>query len=118
MTIKTIEGTEITTETIEIKGMGRSNVPKTTNKKIKFQCVSNSNSKETNPGELIHTGIDGVVDKTKLNIFEDGSDEEYLKFIKEFQNYIDAYKIWNDGHAAYIAYKNFRRCLAGAARDL
>jgi hypothetical protein len=59
-----------------------------------------------------------VVDKTKFNIFEDGNDEDYLKLIKEFQNYIDTYEIWNDEHAAYIVYKNFRRCLAGAARDL
>ena len=26
--------------------------------------------------------------------------------------------MWNDEHAAYIVYKNFRRCLSGAARDL
>ena len=76
------------------------------------------NSKETNAVELKYTGIDGVVDKTKFSIFEDGYDEDYLKLIKEFQNYIDTYEIWNDEHAAYIVYKNFRRCLAGAARDL
>ena len=44
------------------------------------------NSKETNAVELKYTGIDGVVDKTKFNIFEDGNDEEYFKLVKEFQN--------------------------------
>jgi len=76
------------------------------------------NSKEVNAVELKYTGIDGSVDKTKLNIFEDGNDKEFLKLVKEFQNYIDTYEMWNDEHAAYIVYKNFRRCLSGAARDL
>jgi hypothetical protein len=76
------------------------------------------NSKEVNAVELKYTGIDGSVDKTKLNIFEDGNDKEFLKLVKEFQNYIDTYEIWNDEHTAYIVYKNFRRCLSGAARDL
>jgi hypothetical protein len=62
------------------------------------------NSKETNTVELKYTRIDGVVDKTKFNIFEDGNDEEYLKLMKEFQNYIDTYEIWNNEHAAYIVY--------------
>jgi len=76
------------------------------------------NSKAVNAVELKYTGIDGSVDKTKLNIFEDGNNKEFLKLVKEFQNYIDTYEIWNDEHAAYIFYKIFRRCLAGAARDL
>jgi hypothetical protein len=38
--------------------------------------------------------------------------------IKEFQNYVDTYEIWNDEPAAHTIYKIFRRCLAGAARDL
>ena len=75
-------------------------------------------AKEANMVELKYTGIDGTVDKTKLNIFEDGNDKEFLKLVKEFQNYIDTYEIWSDEHAAYIVYKIFRRCLAGAARDL
>jgi hypothetical protein len=53
-----------------------------------------------------------------LNIYEDGSDEEFLKLVKEFQNYIDIYNVWEDEHAAHTIYKNFGRCLAGAARDL
>jgi hypothetical protein len=75
-------------------------------------------SKETNSAELKYTDMDGSVDKTKLNIPEDGTDEEFLKLIKEFQKYVDTYEIWNDEHAAHTVYKNFRRCLAGAARDL
>jgi hypothetical protein len=75
------------------------------------------NSKETSTVELKYTDLDGAVDKTKLNIYEDGSDEEFLKLIKEFQNYVDTYDIWEDEHAAHSVYKNFRRCLAGAARD-
>jgi hypothetical protein len=75
-------------------------------------------AKEASTVELKYTGIDNTVDKTRFNIFEDGNDEEYLKLIKEFQNHVNTYEIWNDEHAAYIVYKNFRRCLAGATRDL
>jgi len=75
-------------------------------------------AKDTNIVEQKYTGIDGTVNKTKLNIFEDGNDEEYLKLIKEFQNHVSTYEIWNDEHAAYIVYKNFRKCLAGATCDL
>jgi hypothetical protein len=53
------------------------------------------NSKETETVELKYTDIDGQVDKTKLHIYENGSDEELLKLIKEFKNYVDTYDIWN-----------------------
>jgi hypothetical protein len=76
------------------------------------------NSKDANSVELKYTDMDGSVDKTKLNVYEDGSDEEFLKLIKEFNNYVDTYDIWDDEHAAHTIYKNFRHCLAGAARDL
>jgi hypothetical protein len=76
------------------------------------------NSKDANSVELKYTDMDGSVDKTKLNVYEDGSDEEFLKLVKEFNYYVDTYNIWNDEHAAHTIYKNFRRCLAGAARDL
>jgi hypothetical protein len=33
--------------------------------------------------------VDGSVEKTKINGYDDGNDEEYLKLIKEFQNYIE-----------------------------
>jgi hypothetical protein len=54
----------------------------------------------------------------KLSIYEDGSDEAYLKMIKEFKNYVSTYNIWDEENAARTVYRNFRRCLAGAARDL
>ncbi len=38
--------------------------------------------------------------------------------IKEFQNFVDTYKIWSTDNTACTIYQNFRRCLAGAARDL
>jgi hypothetical protein len=78
----------------------------------------NRNSKELNSAELKYTDMDGAVDKTKLNIYKDGSNEDFLKLIKEFCNYIETYDIWQDEHAALTIYKNFCRCLAGAARDL
>jgi hypothetical protein len=59
------------------------------------------NSKETNSVELKYTGMDGAVDKTKLNIYKDGTDEEFLKLIKEFQNYVETYEIWNNEHATH-----------------
>jgi hypothetical protein len=43
------------------------------------------NSKETNTVELKCTDLDGAVDKTKLNIYGDGTDEEFLKLLKGFQ---------------------------------
>jgi hypothetical protein len=76
-----------------------------------------SNSKETNSVELKNT-VDGIVEKTKLSIYEDGSDETCLKMIKEFQNYVNTYNIRDEENAARAFYHNFRRCLAGAARDL
>jgi hypothetical protein len=74
-------------------------------------------SKETNSVEFKYN-VDGSVEKTKMNFYEDGNDEEYLKLIKEFQNYIETYGIWDEENAARTIYRNFRRCLAGAARDL
>ena len=55
----------------------------------------------------------------KLHIYENGSDEEFLKLVKEFNNYVQTYNIWNaqNQNAAHTVYKNFCRCLAGAARD-
>jgi hypothetical protein len=74
-------------------------------------------TKETSSVEFKYN-VDGSVEKTKMNVYEDGNDEEYLKLIKEFQNYIDTYGIWDEENAARTIYRNFRRCLAGAARDL
>jgi hypothetical protein len=75
-------------------------------------------AKEANTVELKYTVIDRTVDKTRLNIFEDGNDEEYLKLIRVFQNHVTTYEFWNDEHAAYTVYKNFQRCFTGATRDL
>jgi len=73
------------------------------------------NSKKTASIEFKYN-VDGATEKTKLSVYEDGSDESFLKTIKEFQNYID--EIWDDNNAAQTVYQNFRRCLAGSARDL
>jgi hypothetical protein len=54
----------------------------------------------------------------KAKCIQNSSDEEFLKVVKEFQNYIETYKIWNDEHTAHTVYKNFHRCLAGATKDL
>jgi len=48
--------------------------------------------KETNSVEFKYN-VDGSVEQTKINIYEDGNDEEYLKLIKEFQNYVETYGI-------------------------
>jgi len=53
-----------------------------------------------------------------MSIYEDGNDEAYLKLIKEFQNYVETYGIWDEENTARTIYRNFCRCLAGAARDL
>lgn len=71
------------------------------------------NSKEANS---VENTVDGIVEKTTLSIYEDGSDEMYLKMIKEFQNYTETYDIWDQATPHCVP--NFRRCLAGAARDL
>jgi hypothetical protein len=75
------------------------------------------NSKETRSVEFKYT-IDGTVEKTSMSVYEDGNDEEFLKLLKEFQNYVNTYDIWEGENAARTIYRNFRRCLAGAARDL
>jgi hypothetical protein len=62
--------------------------------------------------------MDGTTEKTKLSVYEDGSDESFLKMVKEFQNYVNTYGIWDGDNAASTVYRNFRRCLAGSARDL
>ncbi len=63
-------------------------------------------SKETNSVEF-KSNVDGSVEKTKMNVYKDGNDEEYLKLIKEFQNYIETYGIWDEENAARTIYRNF-----------
>jgi hypothetical protein len=74
-------------------------------------------TKETKEVEFKYD-IDGVTERTKISIFEDGNDEEYLKMIKEFQHYLETFEVWNNANAARIVYRNFRRCLSGATKDL
>ncbi len=75
----------------------------------------NQNSKGADTVELKYTDIDGSVDKMKFHIYKNGTDKEILELIKEFQNCINTYKIWGNNNAAHTIYKNFCRCLAGAA---
>jgi hypothetical protein len=37
--------------------------------------------------------MDGSMDKTNFNVYDDRTDEEFLKLMKEFQNCADTYKI-------------------------
>jgi hypothetical protein len=63
-------------------------------KKVPMRYQTQS-SKETSTVEFKYE-IDGNTEKTKLNVYEDGNDEEFLKMIKEFQNYVETYGIWNE----------------------
>ena len=66
-------------------GQSKQNEEKEQQKDKKFPMrYQVSSSKETNSVELKNT-VDGIVEKTKLSIYEDGSDEAYLKMIKEFR---------------------------------
>jgi hypothetical protein len=89
---------------------------KTNDKKVTMRYQIR-NTKEMNSVEFKYN-VDGSVEKTKINGYEDGNDEEYLKLIKEFQNYIETYRIWDKENAARAIYRIFCRCLTGAARDL
>jgi hypothetical protein len=62
--------------------------------------------------------IDERSEKVKLPVFEDGSDEQFLKLVKEFQNMTDTYDLWEQDNGARTVYRSFRRCLGGSARDL
>jgi hypothetical protein len=62
--------------------------------------------------------IDGITERTKINIYEDGNDEEYLKMTKEFQNSLETFEIWENENAAHIVHRNLRRCISGATKDL
>ena len=75
------------------------------------------NSKDASSVEFKYE-IDGIMERTKINIYEDGNDEEYLRMIKEFQNYLETFEIWENENAARIVYRNFRRCISGATKDL
>ena len=38
--------------------------------------------------------------------------------VKEFQNYLETFKIWDNENAVCIVYRNLRRCISGATKDL
>jgi hypothetical protein len=62
--------------------------------------------------------VDDASEKVKLPIFEDGTDEQFLKLVKEFSNMITTYELWNKPYGNLLVYRSFRRCLARYARDL
>lgn len=77
------------------------------------------NSKDTSKNSVeFKYELDGAMEKTKVNINGDGSDEEYLKMIKEFSNYLETFEMWEKKYAARIIYQNFLRCIFGATKDL
>jgi hypothetical protein len=75
------------------------------------------NSKETSSVKLKYD-VDGTVEKTKVNMYKDGNNDECLKMMKEFRNYVMPYEIWENENAACTVYRSFWRCLSGAATDL
>jgi len=50
------------------------------------------NSKETSSVKLKYD-VDGTVEKTKVNMYKDGNNDECLKMMKEFRNYVMPYAI-------------------------
>jgi len=48
--------------------------------------------------------VDGTVEKTKLSVYEDGSDEVYFKMMKRFSNYVKSYGIWDEENTACAVY--------------
>ncbi len=52
-------------------------------------------------------GIDRVIEKTILTVYEDSSNEAFLNMMQEFQNCIKTYKIWNDENDPCTVYRNF-----------
>jgi len=73
--------------------------------------------KETKEVEFKYE-IDGVTERTKISIYEDGNDKEFLKMIKELQHYLETFEVWDNANAARIINQNFQRCLSGATKDL
>ncbi len=56
-----------------------------------------------------------------MNVYEDRTQEEILKLVKEFKNLIDTYNLWRNGTVAEFTatiYADFRCCLRGNARDM
>jgi hypothetical protein len=69
----------------------RTNNKEQKDKKVPMCCQIRI-SKETHNVVLKYTDMDRSIDKTKLNAYQDGTDEEFLKLIKEFPNYVEITK--------------------------
>jgi hypothetical protein len=52
--------------------------------------------------------IDELTEKVKLTIFEDGTDEQFLKLLKEFRNMIETYELWTKPNGTQLIYRSFR----------
>jgi hypothetical protein len=64
------------------------------------------NSKETSSVKFKYD-VDGTVEKTKVNMYKDGNNDECLKMMKEFRNYVMPYEIWENENAACTVYRSF-----------
>jgi hypothetical protein len=66
--------------------------------------------------------VDNRTIKENMVVFEDGTPEEILKLVREFQNLVDTYDLWHVAptvaRSAVIVYADFRRCLKGNAREI
>jgi hypothetical protein len=78
-------------------------------------------SKDPPTVELKYT-VDNRTIKENMVVFEDGTPEEMLKLVREFQNLVDTYDLWHIAptvaRSAVIVYSDFRRCLRGNAREI
>ncbi len=70
-------------------------------------------TKSTKTSEIIELklDIDERSEKVKLPVFEDGSDEQFLKLVKEFKNMTDTYELWEQDNGARTVYRSFHHCL-------
>jgi predicted 2-oxoglutarate/Fe(II)-dependent dioxygenase YbiX len=64
------------------------------------------NSKETSSVKFKYD-VDGTVEKTKVNIYKDGNNDECQKTMKEFRNYVMPYEIWENENVACTVYRSF-----------
>jgi hypothetical protein len=66
--------------------------------------------------------VDNRTIKENMVVFEDGTPEEMLKLVREFQNLVDTYNLWHVAptvtRSAVIVYSNFCWCLKGNAREI
>ncbi len=71
--------------------------------------------------ELKYT-LNNRIIKESMIIYEDRTQEEILKLVKEFQNLIEAYNLWHTNgtvaQSAAVIYADFQRCLKGNTREI